>query len=123
MHRMKYRFLILLLVALFSNMLYAQENVVGLSLKAGNNAVSGNFSAVSLSVNSSPCNHFSLTGGLQYNFSSGFVAEARPALYYDFSKMRLSVEALLHYLPYNNIHNISAGGGLGLRARYLWAKL
>ncbi len=120
---MKQKLLLLLFVSLFSNILYAQENVVRFMLKAGNNAVSGNFSTVSLDVNSTPCNHFSLNGGLQYNFSSGFVAEARPSFYYDLPKMRLSVEALLHYLPQNNIHNVSVGGGLGIRARYLWAKL
>ena len=120
---MKYRLLVILLASMFSNMLYAQENVAGLSFKAGNNAVAGYFSAISLDVNSAPCKNFSLTGGLQYNFSSGFVAEARPAFYYDFPKMRLSVEALLHYLPQSNIHNVSVGGGFGIRARYFWAKL
>ena len=120
---MKNKLFIFLLFVIFSNSLSAQDNFLQLSLKAGNNAVLGNYSAVSLDVHSVPCKNFSLKGGLQYNFSSGLVAEARPAFHCDLPKMRLSVEAMLHYMPQYNMHNVAAGVGFGVRARYLWATL
>ena len=120
---MSYKYILLLLFINFSNLLHAQENSVALSLRGGNSMVLRNFVAVSLDTRCNPCENFSLKGGLLYNFSSGFVAEVRPAYYYDLPKMRLSVEALLHYVPQNNIHNIAAGAGLGLKMRYWWTTL
>ena len=76
---MKYKIVSLLFALTLSNLIYAQENRVELSLKGGNNAVYGNFAAVSMGVNTLPCKNFSLKGGLQYNFSSGLAIEARPA--------------------------------------------
>lgn len=122
-YRMKYKIASLLFALTLSNLIYAQENRVELSLKGGNNAVYGNFAAVSMGVNTLPCKNFSLKGGLQYNFSSGLAVEARPAYCHDFSKIRLSAEALLHYRPQNGIHNVAVGCGLGIKARYLWAHL
>ena len=120
---MKYKYIFLLFAFAFSNLIYAQENRVELSIEGGNNAVYGNYAAVSMGVCANPCKKFSLKGGLQYDFSSGFVVEARPAYYHDFSKVRLSVEALLHYMPRDIIHNIAVGGGVGVKARYIWAML
>ncbi|MBO7231418.1 MAG: hypothetical protein J6V20_08465 [Bacteroidaceae bacterium] len=120
---MRHKYILLLLFSVFSSLLYAQDNTVELSVKGGNNMALGNFVALSIDANTVPCKSFSLKGGLQYNFSSDFVAEVRPAYFYDLPKMRLSVEALVHYQPLNNIHNVAAGGGFGLRTRYLWATL
>ena len=120
---MRLKILILSLLLSFAAFLPAQEGNLNLNLKGGNNAALGYFAALSLDACHSMEKYFSVEGGFQYNSLKGFVAEARPACFYDFSAGRLSVEALLHYSPYSGIHNYALGGGVSFDSRYISATL
>ena len=120
---MRIKFIVLSLLLSFSALLSAQEGNVVFNLKGGNNAVQGNFTALSLEAQHSLKRYFSVEGGVQYNSAKGIVVEARPAYFYDFSSGRLRVEALLHYSPYSDIHNYALGAGVNFTARYISATL
>lgn len=115
--KLKY-FLTFLFLSLYT-LSYAQESMVKLNIKGGNNAVLGYFGALSVEAQHSLKKSFSVKGGVQCNTSGKFVAEARPAYFYDFAKGRLHAEALLHYAPSSGIHNLAFGAGVGFTARYV----
>lgn len=116
---MRFRHILTLLFLSLCTLSHAQESMVGLNLKGGNNATFGYYGALSIEGHHSMKDYFSVKGGIQCNTVGDFAAEARPAYFHDFAKGRLQIEALLHYAPSSSIHNYALGAGVGFAARYI----
>ena len=114
---------VILLLALVPQGLKAQDDVLKVGLRAGNNAAFGGFVATSLETNQTFGEEFSIHGGVQYSTIGRVALEARPTYTKNFAWGRLSAEVLLTYAHLTSINNMAVGGGVCVDYRWVDATL
>lgn len=120
----KTRLLFLILILSFSPLaLKAQDDVLMMELRAGDNAAFGGFAAASITANRTFCGDFSVRGGMQYNTIGKTALEASPAYNLPFEWGKLAVEAMLSYNNLSSINSFAIGAGARLDSRSLGARL
>ena len=108
----RFRYLcIILLVALTSHSLKAQDDALKVGLRVGHNVPFGWFEAASLETNHTFGEGFSINGGVQYSTMERIAIEARPTYTMHFPWGRLSAEVLMTYTQLSSINNMAVGGG------------
>ena len=108
----RFRYLcIILLVALTSHSLKAQDDALKVGLRVGHNVPFGWFEAASLETNQTFGEGFSINGGVQYSTMERIAIEARPTYTMHFPWGRLSAEVLMTYTRLSSINNMAVGGG------------
>lgn len=103
--------------------LSAQSGKVQVEARAGHNTVFGGFVAPSIEAEYSLQDYFAISGGVQYNSIGKTAIEARPSYFHDLKWGRISAEALLHYSYMSALNNHAAGAGIGLKSKWIDAKL
>lgn len=122
MDRIRYRLLILILMACTFNM-NAQNDEIMIGLRAGHNAAFGGFGAFSIETMQDLKNNFQISGGVQYNTIGKTALEARPAYLIDYRWGRLSFETLLAYRNLTSVNSFAAGAGAEISGRWIAVKL
>lgn len=97
----------------------AQENLLDVRIKAGDNASFGFFSSFSAAIDHRFADDFSLKGGAQYNTIGRTALELRPHHSFSLWDLDLYTESLFHYANQSSINTIAAGLGLGYSSSYL----
>lgn len=115
--------IIILLTALNSLTLSAQNTELKAGLRAGHNTVFGGFAAMSVEAIQTVLDNFSVSGGLQYNTIGRTALEARSAYHMTFDWGKLSPEVLLEYTNLSSINSFVAGVGASLDFESISARL
>lgn len=113
----------ILLLALTSGVLKAQNTETTLGIRTGHNASFGGFAAVSAEARHILDQRFIVHGGVQYNTIGRTAAEARPSYFHDFSWGRVSAEAIISYTRFTSVNSLAAGAGVGISGKWLSGRL
>lgn len=92
-------------------------------IRAGHNAVFGNFSAVALQTQQILGDDFHLDAGVQYNTIGKISVEARPSYDIDFHWGKLQSEAIVAYSNFSTVNSLAIGVGAKAYFGRLSAKL
>ena len=115
------RHTLLVLLLSLSGVIHAQNGLVELGVRGGNNATFGNFGAISLVAEHNFGEQFTLKGGILSTTFDRFSAEVRPSYEIKTSFGALHFEALLHHSSQSSLQTSALGGGVGVRSEHLWA--
>ena len=116
-------FIIFALALCWCCSLSAQSGKVQMEARAGHNTVFGGFVAPSVVAEYSLEDYFAISGGVQYNTIGRTAVEARPSYFHDLKWGRISAEALVHYTYMSSLNNFAAGAGIGLKTKWIDARL
>ena len=89
----------------------AHRDQVMIGLRAGHNAVLGNFSALSLQTQQSFHDKFLLDAGIQYNTIGKIALEACPSYDIRFDWGGILPEAMIAYTNFSSINSLAIGAG------------
>ena len=120
-----YRIILVLICLLVPNnmILKAQDDILMVRLRAGNNTSFGNFAAVSFESAKRIYNELSVSGGVQYNTIGKTALEARPAYDFPFDWGVVSAEMPLTYTNFSSVNSFTAGAGASFKSVWASARL
>ena len=103
--------------------LRAQDDMVMMELRAGDNVAFGGFAAASVMATKTFCTDFSVSGGIQYNTIGKTALEVSPAYNLPFEWGKVSVEAMLAYSNLSSINSYAIGAGTRIDSKSLSGRL
>ena len=103
--------------------LHAQNNGMGMGLRAGHNSTYGGFAAVSVETFLEMGNCFTMCGGVQYNSIGKTTLDVRPSCIVDLSWGKLSADLLVTYMNLASVNSFAAGAGASVSAGRVGFKL
>ena len=121
--KLRKRHTLLLLLLSLSGLLYAQDGHISASLRGGNNATFGNFSAITIEAEHNFAANVSLKGGLLSSSYERMAAEMRTSYRHDLGFGVLHLEGLMHYAAQSSHSTHALGGGVGLTTSRLFVTI
>ena len=113
--------IIILLFAANHFVINAQTNELRAGIRAGHNAIFGEFAAASVETVQYFSNDFSINGGIQYNTIGKTALEARPSYDLHFDWGELTAETMFSFNNFSSINSFAIGAGA--KARFGWASV